>query len=275
MPDIFDVITRWWKYIFVILLLTIAAVGAIVFLKPKKYLAIATALPAPSYASDKAAIFGENIQVLYPNIGIPDDLDKIVGTALLDTVYYSVVDQYHVIAYYKLENDGEGRQKAVSRLKSNTRVIKSDYGELKVKVWDQDRNQSALFANAIMEALRLIHQEIENANNSEILEKIKNEYDIKKAKWLALIDSAKINQLLLIKQEALLKQLVEYEKLIGEYELMTRLKPQALIIVEKARPPLWPDRPRRLQIIIAAAILSFIFSILMILMLERRKVQPA
>jgi LPS O-antigen subunit length determinant protein (WzzB/FepE family) len=274
MPDIFDVITRWWKYIFVVILLTIVVVGAIVFLKPKKYLAIATALPAPSYASDKAAIFGENIQVLYPNLGIPDDLDKIVGTALLDTVYYSVVDQYHVIAYYKLENDGEGRQKAASRLKLNTRVIKSDYGELKVKVWDQDRNQSALFANAIMETLKFMHQEIENANNSEILEKIKNEYAIKKAEYLALSDSLKNDWFLIMKKEALSKQLVEYEKLSGEYELMTRLKPQALIIVEKARPPLWHDRPRRLQIILAAAILSFIFSILMILMLERRKVQP-
>ena len=275
MPDIFDVITKWWKYIFGIMLLTIVVVGTIVFLKPKKYLAIATALPAPSYASDKAAIFGENIQVLYPNIGIPDDLDKIVGTALLDTVYYSVVDQYHVIAYYKLENDGEGRQKAASRLKSNTRVIKSDFGELKVKVWDQDRNQSALFSNAIMESLRLMHQEIENANNSEILEKIKNEYAIKKAEYLALNDSLKNDWFLLMKKEALSKQLVEYEKLSGEYELMTRLKPQALIIVEKARPPLWPDRPKRFQIIIGAAILSFIFSILVILMLERRKVQPA
>ena len=258
-----------------VMLLTIVAVGAIVFLKPKKYLAIATALPAPSYASDKAAIFGENIQVLYPNIGIPDDLDKIVGTALLDTVYYSVVDQYQVIAYYKLQNDGEGRQKAASRLKSNTRVIKSDYGELKVKVWDKDRNQSALFSNAIMETLRLMHQEIENANNSEILEKIKNEYAIKKAEYLALNDSLKNDWFLIMKKETLAKQLVEYEKLSGEYELMTRLKPQALIIVEKARPPLWPDKPRRLQIIIAAAILSFIFSILTILMLERKKVQPA
>jgi len=275
MPDIFDVITKWWKYIFGVMLLTIVVAGAIVFLKPKKYLAIATALPAPSYASDKAAIFGENIQVLYPNIGIPDDLDKIVGTALLDTVYYSVVDQYHVIAYYKLVNDGEGRQKAASRLKSNTRVIKSDFGELKVKVWDQDRNQSALFSNAIMEALRLMHQELENANNSEILGKIKNEYAIKKAEYLALNDSLKNDWFLIMKKEALSKQLVEYEKLSGEYELMTRLKPQALIIVEKARPPLWPDRPKRFQIIIAAAILSFIFSILMILMLERRKAQPA
>jgi LPS O-antigen subunit length determinant protein (WzzB/FepE family) len=258
-----------------VMLLTIVTAGAIVFLKPKKYLAITTALPAPTYASDKAAIFSENIQVLYPNIGIPDDLDKIVGTALLDTVYYSVVDQFHLITYYKLDNDGEGRQKATAILKSNTRVIKSDYGELKVKVWDKDRHQAALFANAVMEKLRLMHQEIENANNTEILEKIKNEYAIKKGEWLAHIDSAKIDPLQLIKQEALMKQLVEYEKLSGEYELMTKVKPQALIIVEKARPPLWPDKPRRAQILIAAAILSFIFSILTILMLERRKVQPA
>lgn len=275
MPDIFDVLTRWWKYIFVVMLLTIVTVGAIVFLKPRKYLSIATALPAPTYATDKAAIFGENIQVLYPNIGIPDDLDKIVGTAQLDTVYYSVVDQFHVITYYKLDNDGEGRQKAAAILKSNTRVIKSDYGELKVKVWDKDRHQAALFANALMETLRLIHQEIENANNTEILQKIKNEYAIKKAEYIALGDSLKNDRFLIMKQDALMKQLVEYEKLSGEYELMTKVKPQALIIVEKARPPLWPDKPRRAQILIAATILSFIFSILTILILERRKGQPA
>jgi uncharacterized protein involved in exopolysaccharide biosynthesis len=45
-----------------------------------------------------------------------------------------------------------------------------------------------------------------------------------------------------------------------------------LIVVEEAKPSNWPDRPRRLQIMIAAAVLSFLFALLAALVLERRKV---
>ena len=41
------------------------------------------------------------------------------------------------------------------------------------------------------------------------------------------------------------------KRLIGEYQLMVDSKPPSLIIVEKAKPSDWPDKPKRMQIMIA------------------------
>ncbi|MDP9229898.1 MAG: hypothetical protein M3O67_04390, partial [Bacteroidota bacterium] len=181
-------------------------------------------------------------------------------------------------AYYGInKNDEEARQKATRILKKKTKVIKSDYGELKVKVWDKNRNKAADFANAIMKKLQLIHQDIQNANNVMMLEKLKQEHEKKVTEFLAIKDTTGTNgnnssaQFFAIKGSTILVQIQEYEKLISQYELMVNAKPQVLIVVEKGKPPVCFDRPKRAQLIIATAVLSFIFALLTVLVLERRK----
>jgi uncharacterized protein involved in exopolysaccharide biosynthesis len=87
MPDINNILNKWWKAITLITLLTTVLAIVIASILPKEYMATATAIPASSYAGDKSKIFNQNIQILYPNIGDADDLDRIVGTAKLDTLY--------------------------------------------------------------------------------------------------------------------------------------------------------------------------------------------
>ena len=297
MPDIFDLFLRWWKQILSLVIITLIITAIIVFTMPKKYLGVSTALPAPTYASDKAGVFSQNLQVLYPSLGTADDLDMILGTAHLDTVYYAVADELSLADYYGIDkNSGEALQKAASILKGNTRVIKSDYGELKVKVWDGDRNRAADMANAIMQKLQEIHQGVQTANNASMLSKIKEEYAGKLVEYQRLRDSmsaillsyrtvknpgpidsvSHVNhsgntELLNAKLNSLLQQIQEYEKLINQYELMVNAKPQALVVVERANPPLWPDKPKPRQTLLAAGILSFFFGLLASLILERRR----
>ena len=281
MPDIFHIISRRWKYILLLVFISVGITAIIVFLKPSKYLATATALPAATYASDKAAVFSENLQVLYPNLGTPDDLDKMVGTSLLDTIYYFVTDKLLLTSFYDVKDkiNSVAREKAAGILKENTKVIKSDYGELKVKVWDKDRYKAADLANAVLEKLQTINQEVMNANNSLVLEQVKNEKANKQKEFLDVSDTiprlsaSNKKTILIIKRDALLQQLSQYEKLSSEYELMVKSNPQALITIEKARPSFYPDKPKRVQAMVATAVLSFIFAILTILILERRKIQ--
>jgi len=143
MPDLFDLIWRWRRQILLLILTTLIITTAIVFLVPKKYLSTATALPASPYATDKTSVFSQNLQTLYSTLGLPDDLDKMVGTAHLDTVYRFVVAQLDLTDHFGLrKTDANAISTAGSILKKHTRVIKSDYGELKVNVWDVDRDPS-------------------------------------------------------------------------------------------------------------------------------------
>jgi uncharacterized protein involved in exopolysaccharide biosynthesis len=277
MPDLFDLIARWWKRILALVLATTAVAAVIVFIIPKKYLGVATALPASTYAQDKTGVFSQNMQNLYSALGTPDDLDMIVGTAQLDTVYRAICEHLNLTDHYGIKTDQESFVKSARILKERTRVIKSDYGELKVKVWDTDPSWAANLANAIMRKLQQIHQDVQTTNNATMLDRINTEYNQKKGEYQMLADSLQhVDQgkaeLLNVRKASLLQQLVEYEKLLDQYKLMVGARPQALIVVENATPALKPDKPRRLLVIIGAAVLSIFFGLMAALLLERRRI---
>ncbi|HET7896333.1 MAG TPA: hypothetical protein VFL47_01640, partial [Flavisolibacter sp.] len=74
MPDLISVLARRWK---MMVFLTVIATGTALLaclLRPKEYAGMATALPANSLVGDKARIFNQNIQALYPEVGTPDEL---------------------------------------------------------------------------------------------------------------------------------------------------------------------------------------------------------
>lgn len=266
MPDISNLLKHWWKQLLAIVLLSVTAVGIITFLQPREYLSVATAVPASSYTSDKAAIFNENIQALYSSLGTADDLDRILGTAQLDTIYLSATDQFNLFDHYKMKEKGPAaREKAATLLRQHTKVMKSEYGELKVKVWDTDKNLAPQLANAMLEKLQSIHRDLQGTGNEAALKGLIQGRD----KLTLQLDTATGTPEL---KEQLRGRLLQYEKLIGEYQLMVDSKPPSLVIVEKAKPAAWPDKPKRMQLIIAAAVLSFLFAFLVALVLERRKI---
>ena len=274
MPDLFDLIWRWRRQILLLILTTLIVTTAIVFLVPKKYLCTATALPASPYATDKTSVFSQNLQTLYSTLGLPDDLDKMVGTAHLDTVYRFVVAQLDLTDHFGVrKTDANAISKAGSILQKHTRVIKSDYGELKVKVWDVDRDLAPAAANAIMEKIQQIHQDIQTQNNSMMLSKINEECEKKKADYenLTRSSSQPDPEMFAGQKASLLQQIQEYEKLLSQYKLMVDAKPQALIIIERATPAVAPDQPKPLQTIVAVAMLSLLFGSLTALALDRRK----
>ena len=280
MPDFFDLMWLWRKQILLLVLTTFIITTAVVFLIPKRYLSVATALPASSYATDKGSVFSQNLQNLYSTIGLPDDLDKIVGTAHLDTVYRSVIAQLDLTDHFGLgKADPNAIAKAGLILKKHTRVIKSDYGELKVKVWDVDRDLAANLANAIIEKLQQIHQDVQTMNNSTMLVKINEEYLKKKIDYERLTDSIQhagttpTADLLNAQKSSLLQEVQEYQTLLNQYKLMVDARPQALVIIERATPAVAPDQPRPLQAIIGATVLSFFFGVLTALALNKRKQQ--
>jgi uncharacterized protein involved in exopolysaccharide biosynthesis len=275
MPDIIDLISHWWKRIFAVVIIALFVVGVITFLKPRKYLSVATAVPASSFASDRSRIFNENIDALYSTLGTADDLDMIVGTASLDTVYWAVAQQFNLQDHYKFNEEGDAAvSKAAVLLKKNTKVQKSEYGELKVRVWDTDKNLAAELANTIMDVLNNIHSELQSQGNRSVLNSLMEA----KQRTRKEVDSVKTylrNADIMYEDTGFLntryRLLSEYEKKIAEYQLMVNNKPPVLIAVERAKPSNWPDKPRRLQIMIATAILSFLFALLAALVFERRK----
>jgi uncharacterized protein involved in exopolysaccharide biosynthesis len=279
MPDLINVFVKRWKFILGLTLLS-AVVGLVVTLfSPKEYLSTATALPVSSFVADKARIFNPNIEELYSDFGTADDLDKLEGTAILDTIFIAASNELELATHYGMENSGEGPYKAAMYLKKNSRINRSAYGELKVKVWDKDRNMAAEIANTLMQSIQKLHQHLQNESSVAILKAIKAGQAIKQEAFRRASDTigkltgadAEVWQ---AKKAVLLEQLQEYDKMIDQYQLAINTNPPVLLTVENARPPLWHDKPKTLLTVLLCAFIAFVFAFLLAIFTESRKQKP-
>jgi len=280
MPDLLLVLTKRWKLIISITIL--ATILALIFslLSPKKYLSVATALPVNSVTADKARMFNSNIEALYSDFGLPDELDRIEGTAKLDTLYIAASEKFNLSGYYLIKNAGEGMYKAAMRLKKNTRIEHSAYGELKIKTWDHDRNKSAELANFLMQKLQELHQHLQAQIAISTLEKINDQYILKQTEYIQLTDSlheqtnkafaSAGNEMMKSKILSLTSQLQQLDKMRSEYQLAINANSPVLLIVENARAPLWPDKPKVLITVLLTFFAALLSSYLTALFIERR-----
>ena len=279
MPDLFGIFVRWWKWIVGLAVVTAVVTSIVAWFIPERYSSVTTALPAPAYAADKGSVFSENLQELYSALGTPDDLDKIVGTADLDTVYSGAVHEFSLAAHYRFQHNNSGDERAVKLLRKRTVVMKTDYGELQVKCSDEDALMAASLANAIMQQLQLIHQRVQNANNTWILDRINIEVVNEEAAFRSLTDSLQTatdpisQQLMSNRRSGMLQQLADLQRLAGQYRLMVASRPESLIIVEHASPSTQPAFPRKWDLILMAAAVGLVFGFLVSLVLDRERSQ--
>src|SRR5688572_12508143 len=107
MPDLFNVLARRWKLILSLTLIAALLALGTSFLSPEKYLSTATALPVNVMVNERSRIFNPNIQVLYSDFGTPDELDKLEGTALLDTIFLAVAKDLSLDQHYDINAGNE------------------------------------------------------------------------------------------------------------------------------------------------------------------------
>lgn len=286
MPDIFSVFSRHWKFMLTISVAATVMAWIVCLLSQKQYVGVATALPANSLISDKARIFNRNIEALYAEIGTADELDKLEGTAKLDTIFLAAAADFQLPAHYTLDtNAGDVLEKAVLMLRKKSDISRTGYGELKVKVWDKDNQMAAALANALLQNINAIHQRIQSENSQVILQLLKKEF----AGLQARLDSiggnpqrsaadsvsrnSRTNNISMLEQRGMQEQLENYQRLINEYELSLKTAPRALLVVESARPSPWADKPKTVQITLITFFASLLFAFLLAILTESRKLK--
>ncbi len=160
-------------------------------------------------------------------------------------------------------------------LKKNSKVIKSEYGELKIKVWNKDATLAAALANGLLQKLQQLHQSLLSQNNALTLQKLQETYVAMQNNYMAPDDSGNIDSrratMLSIKNRNLQEQLNQYEKLIAEYQLALNTNPPALLVVEHARVSVKPDKPKIWQTLLLTAFVSVVFSLLLAFLLQGRR----
>ncbi len=287
MPDLVTVIARRWKALVLFSVAAAALAFLLCLLLPKKYAGVATALAANPALSDRARVFNQSIEGLYAALGSPDELDKVEGTAKLDTIYLALADSFHLARHYGLSaNDTLSRYKAALQLKGATEISRTGYGELRIKVWDKNNGMAAALANAALYKLNEIHQQVQSENNRMVLQRLKEAY-AQKQQWLQAYKAAPATPQGLQPGDTLAQsfpemagappssqlasQLVQYAGMIAEYELALKTAPKVLITVEPARPSPFPGKPNVTQTVLLAAVAALLFSALLAIFVESRK----
>jgi len=263
MPDLILMLKKRWKLVAVITVAALAVAAITLLMVPKTYLSTTTALPANSLTTDKASVFNTSIHELYSSLGSPDDLDRFLGTGRLDTVYIAVARQHNLQQHYGVAPNDHAQYNAALKLKKKTRIERTEYGELQVRVWDADRNMAAALANSIMQQLQLLHQHLQSESNTRVLQKLQETHaHLKEEDTLSAVPAA-------VRQS----QAAEYQRLIAQYNLMVSTNPPALLVVEKARPALTPDKPYVWPTLLLTFFTALLFSFLAALFLESRQHQ--
>lgn len=278
--DVVAVLRQQLKKIILFVCICLVIATATVFVMPKYYKSTAIVVAANPALADKARLFNNNIQGLYSNFGSGDDLDRIDGLANLDTTFKLIVDEFKLINYYKLkdENTALAKRKAVLNLREDVQLQKTDLGQFKFMVTTKDKQLSANIANKMVATVQQMEENIWQKNYQSSLAKINVSIKELEQEVAAINDSLKIMDItkdaaLMYnnKREALLQQLKQYYTAANEFKLAISNKAPALYIIENAAPAAKHDKPKKLEVLIATLMISFVFGCLIALVYKRKQ----
>ena len=136
-------------------------------------------------------------------------------------------------------------------------LYKSDQGELKVRIWDQNPVLAAALANALTAQLDSLHRDLLNRQNQET--------------WSALQRaSLRLETLRDSIPGAYAHQQEIYRQLIDQYALLLEQQPPAIHILDPATVSISPDKPEWLLILVAVTAVALLVGLLIALWMERR-----
>lgn len=268
---------RWTTILFFVIASVMAA-GITVYVMPAYYRSTATIVSANPALADKARLFNSNIQGLYSYFGSGDDLDRIAGIADLDSTYKKLVDEFDLVNYYALRNDSLSllRRKAVLRLRKDLSLQKTDKNQLLIKVWTKDRNLSAKLVNRMVSLVEETESKVWQTHYSQAIANLQSAVTDMEAKYTKLSDSLRLvspsrKELYNAQMRSLLDQLQQYRKTADEFTLAIATPPAVLYVLETAVPAAKAERPDLVSILIATALISFVFICLLVLVNDRKQ----
>lgn len=231
-----DVSAKKWR---IILFVGFAAVMALIisFIQPKEYLAEASLLPANSRMMDKQRLYGEHIQELYSAFGSGEDLDRVFAALNSSIVLQNVADSLNLRKHYNIKAKN-ARMEAREQLEDQIKLIRSEYGELRLHVWDRDTLMAAQIIRLLIQRTQTVFDEMFQLYYDRSIHNLKNE----------LADS--------LNPKRSAGETAFIQARISEYEVTRLNPPPSFIVMEKPFVSSEPDKPNLLLNVAASILIS-------------------
>ncbi len=278
LQDIISIFLKWKDYLLSFLAIClILATLLVYFVLPQKYLATAVGLPGNPVLADRSFIFNDNIQSLYASYGSSPELDRLVSTAQLDTLFRFAVKEFNLTERYKIKDSGAlGLKKTIKQFRKNYNVEKTVLGELKIHTWDEDAKTSANMANAIIKKIESLSTDLNNRYNLKVLNSLEKEHQKLSTQFDAVSDSLEntagtsVKELLKIKKKSISSSILNFEKLINEFTVAVSASAPSIQIQDYATLQAKPDKPKKARLLVLTLLLASAFGGFLIFILEKR-----
>ena len=175
---------KWKKKIIMVTAIAFVLSLVLSYFVPPTYESIATIYPTNPSLSDEAFSFhsgqANNLIDLY---GSKEDIDRVVSIAKSGQVLVNVIHEFDLFTHYEIDTADIDKfphpySSAISKLKKNLKVVKTEYRGIEIKVKDKDKAMAAAIANAIVDQVDNVAKGMIQKNRFNMLnifEKAKNE----------------------------------------------------------------------------------------------------
>ena len=305
---LFTVLSKWWKRLAIVLILTAIITSAIMLTKPNFYRSSTIFYPAST--SIQKPVFTEaerNINYY----GDDHDVDRMLSIAVSSDTKREIIKELNLKGHYGLGDSEKDLEKLHRLFGKMYKVIKTEYDAIRITFEDTDKEMTAKVANYAREKVDSKTQNIiksaqanvltnaENAlktlefKNLELTEKLKEErkkYGVysteSQAEAFAIIQSrggnvnAKINSytegISIVKGlEAQLEEanegLVKHQANVYRLKSAMESEISAMHVVQNAATPISKAGPFRSLYVLGSLFIIGILSFLFILLLEAAK----
>lgn len=269
---VFDVLRKRWMQCVLLVVVATLLTGGILYFKKPSYLSTAVFTAANPNLGDRSNIYRTQFWEEYLYYGGELDNERLMALAGTEEMNRFIVDSFDLIKHYEINSTHENaKYLATTKYKKNTRIRKNEFGHVTIKVWDTDSKLAAQMANAVV--ARINAKSIASVNNMklEILRKLQHDLNVQKdsLQQTELQLQAKNDALSIARKADAITRMNETEKLMQQFNTSIN-EVSALFEIEKALPALTKDKPKVLAGMAMAAVLSFIFSVLLLLFIDWR-----
>lgn len=267
---VFEVIQKRWKQSVLLVFIATIGTGVVLYLQKPYFRSSAIFTAANPNLGDRSNIYRTEFWEQYFYFGGEFDNDRLMAIAKSEEMCRFMVDSFKLIDHYQIKSTGEKAAfLANEEYKDNVRIHKNEFGHVKVNVWDTDKALAAQIANAI--SWRVNEKSVASVNSmkGEILQKLKTDYTTQKDSLVAVEQqmNSSNDAFLQARKIDLITQLNEKDKLIQQFKTSVN-QVGALFVIEEALPAFKKDKPQILATMLMAAVISFVFSVLLLLLLE-------
>ena len=269
---VFEIMRKRWKQAAVLVLLGSLATGLILFLQKPYFRSSAVFTAANPNLGDRSNIYRTEFWEQYFYYGGEFDNDRLMALARSEEMCRFMVDSFRLMKHYKIDSSNvRAAYLADYEYKENVHIHKNEFGHVKVNVWDTDKQLAAAIANAIV--TRTNQKSVATSNNMklEILQKLQHDFNTQKDTLQQIEQQLQsgADAFLLARKTDIINRLNETEKLIQQFNTSVN-NVSSLFVIEEALPALKKDKPKIIAGVIMAAVVSFIFSVLLLLFVEWR-----